>query len=64
METKRTTENGDRLRQMRDILTLERTLAMERIREFRRDEEQDALPPAADEMDVAPHSRTSRAMRG
>jgi RNA polymerase-binding transcription factor len=45
-------DNG-RLQALRDILNHERTLAMERVREYRHDQEDEATPPPGDEMDVA-----------
>ena len=53
MQTNQTAGSGRRLRQMRDILTHERTIALERIRDLRRDQEQEAVSPPADEMDAA-----------
>lgn len=53
MQTNQRTDNDHRLQKMRAILNHERNLALERVRELRRDQDQEALPPPADEMDAA-----------
>lgn len=46
-------DNEHRLEKLRAILNHERNLVLERVRELRRDQAQEALPPPADEMDAA-----------
>jgi DnaK suppressor protein len=53
METNRQSNNEHRLEELRRILNHERTLAMERVRELRHEQEEEALSPPADEMDAA-----------
>lgn len=45
--------NEHRLEKLRAILNHERNLVLDRVRELRRDQAQEALPPPADEMDAA-----------
>jgi DnaK suppressor protein len=53
MRTKTISDNADRIRNLRQILNHERTLALTRIREIRQMQEQDVSPPPSDELDVA-----------
>ncbi len=53
MQIRRRPNDEDRLGRLRAMLNHQRNLALERVRELRRDQEQEALPPPADEMDVA-----------
>jgi RNA polymerase-binding transcription factor DksA len=45
--------NGDRREALRAILNHERNQALARVREYRRDQEDEVTPPPGDEMDVA-----------
>ena len=47
------TKDHRRLKALREILNHERNEALARVRDYRRDQEQDALPPPGDEMDEA-----------
>ena len=53
MEGERKSPDDDRRELLRDMLVRLRDETYERVKELRRDQEQEAEPPAADEMDVA-----------
>lgn len=46
-------QNEKRLAVLRQILTHERGITLTRVREYRRSQEEEALPPPSDELDVA-----------
>jgi DnaK suppressor protein len=48
-----TTDAAQRMQELHRILEHERTLALERVREFRAKQEEDVLTPPADELDTA-----------
>jgi DnaK suppressor protein len=53
METSKTNGASARILKLHQILNHERTFALERVREFRAKQEEEALPPPADELDSA-----------
>jgi RNA polymerase-binding transcription factor len=53
MQPKGTKRNEERLRVLREILNHERNVTLARVREYRRIQEDEALPPPSDELDVA-----------
>lgn len=53
MSIERKTTDSDRLAALREILNRGRSDALARVREFRQEQDEDAVPPPSDEMDVA-----------
>ncbi len=53
MATNRAPLTEERIQKLRQILNHERTIALERVREIRQEQEQDVAPPPSDELDVA-----------
>ena len=47
------TKNQERLRILRELLNHQRNQALAQVREYRHDQEEEAIPPPGDEMDVA-----------
>jgi DnaK suppressor protein len=53
MKPSRQTSDGKRLQALRNLLNHGRNEALARVREFRREQKEDALPPPSDELDSA-----------
>ncbi len=53
MQLNQGTRTEERLRTLRNILNHERNVTLARVQDYRRDQDQEALPPPSDELDAA-----------